>query len=352
MGIFMNRDSDKSVENIFNASNKDEAIAALQDFKNSILEEATENYNLYGGKKVGMTSESREFYEGLKNKLNGINQAVSDPYLPVKDVEDVLQNIKTDSKLVSAVKVLSTDRPLVDIVLNGGGTDKATFKTLTEEITKEITGKVRVERVTLEKLTAYFQIAQDFCRFQSLSYLKNLLEANLKEAMILALEDKIVNDMIASQTVNSVVTKTAVTSFEASAMLPIVKQVLKDDNGRTKKRDRIFIAVNGDTYFDKVAPAMQVVNVQGQTVEVFPYPVEVVTVDSVPDNQAVLFDAQAYQLVIGKQMEVTVSDDFKFLEDIKVAKAVELCAGLCLDKSARVLDVTNLAPAFINVKQK
>ena len=170
--------------------------------------------------------------------------------------------------------------------------------------------------------------------------------------MILALEDKIVNDMIASQTVNSVVTKTAVTSFEASAMLPIVKQVLKDDNGRTKKRDRIFIAVNGDTYFDKVAPAMQVVNVQGQTVEGFPYPVEVVTVDSVPNNQAVLFDAQAYQLVIGKQMEVTVSDDFKFLEDIKVAKAVELCAGLCLDKSARVLDVTNLAPAFINVKQK
>ena len=55
---------------------------------------------------------------------------------------------------------------------------------------------------------------------------------------------------------------------------------------------------------------------------------------------------------IWKQMEVSVSDEFKFLEDIKVAKAVELCAGLCLDKSARVLDVTNLAPAFISVKQK
>ena len=175
MGLLMNRDSDKSVENIFNASNKDEAIAALQDFKNSILEEATENYNLYGGKKVGMTKESREFYEGLKNKLNGINQAVSDPYLPVKDVEDVLQNIKTDSKLVSAVKTMSTDRAVVDIVLNGGGADKATFKPLTEAIVKEITGKVKVARVTLEKLSAYFQIAQDLCRFQSLAYLKNLL---------------------------------------------------------------------------------------------------------------------------------------------------------------------------------
>ena len=336
-------------ETFFNATSKEEAEIALQ----SLIKDEVMNMNIVNQScNIAMSSESKKLYEGLKNKLNGINQAVTDPYVPVKDVEDVLQNIKTDSKLVSAVKVLSTDRPLVDIVLNGGGTDRATFEPLTEEITKEITGKVRIERVTLEKLTAYFQIAQDFCRFQSLDYLKKLLVANLKEAMILGLEDKIVNDMIASQTVESVVTSTPVTSFEASVMLPVIKQVLKDDNGRTKKRDKIFMAVNGDTYFEKVAPAMHVVNVQGQTVEVMPFPTEVITVDSVPNNRAVLFDAQAYQLVIGKQMEVSVSDEFKFLEDIKVAKAVELCAGLCLDKSARVLDVTNLAPAFISVKQK
>lgn len=350
MGLLGNKD--RSAEKVFNASNKDEAIAALEEFKNSILEEATENYNLYGGKKVGMTSESKKFYEGLRNNLTGVKQGVTDPYLPVKDVEDVLQNIKTDSKLVSAVKTMSTDRAVVDIVLNGGGADKATFKPLTEAIVKEITGKVKVARVTLEKLSAYFQIAQDLCRFQSLAYLKNLLDANLKEAMILALEDKIVADMIASQTTEEVVTKTAVTSFDAATMLPIVKQVLTDDNGRMKKRDKVFLACNNNMYFTKVLPAMEVVNVQGQKVNVFPYDVEVVVVDAVPDNQAVLFDAQAYQLVIGNKMEVTVSDDFKFLEDIKVAKAVELCAGLCLDKSARVLDVTNLAPAFINVKQK
>ena len=336
-------------ETFFNATSKEEAQKALQNLiKDEVMNMNIENQS----NKIFMSVESKNFYEGLKNSLNGVKNGVTDPYLPVKDVEDVLQNIKTDSKLVSAVKVLSTDRPLVDIVLNGGGTDKATFGALTEEITKEITGKVRVERVTLEKLTAYFQIAQDFCRFQSLAYLKRLLDANLKEAMILALEDKIVADMIASQTVSETVTKTAVTSFEASVMLPIVKQVLTDDNGRGKKRDKVFLACNNNTYFDKVAPAMQVVNVQGQTVEVMPFPTEVVTVDGVPDNQAVLFDAQAYQLVVGKQMEVTVSDDFKFLQDLKVAKAVELCAGLCLDKSARVLDVTNLSPAFINVKQQ
>ena len=336
-------------ETFFNATSKEEAQKALQNLiKDEVMNMNIENQS----NKIFMSVESKNFYEGLKNSLNGVKNGVTDPYLPVKDVEDVLQNIKTDSKLVSAVKVLSTDRPLVDIVLNGGGTDKATFGALTEEITKEITGKVRVERVTLEKLTAYFQIAQDFCRFQSLAYLKRLLDANLKEAMILALEDKIVADMIASQTVSETVTKTAVTSFEASVMLPIVKQVLTDDNGRTKKRDKVFMAVNRDMYFTKVAPAMQIVNVQGQTVEVFPYPVEVVIVDAVPDNQAVLFDAQAYQLVVGKQMEITVSQDFKFLEDIAVAKAVELVAGVCLDKSARVLDITNLVPAFINVKQK
>lgn len=333
----------------FNATSKEEAEKALQ----SLIKDEVMNMNVQNtANKVVMSADSKKFYEGLRNNLTGVKNGVTDPYLPVKDVEDVLQNIKTDSKLVSAVKTMSTDRAVVDIVLNGGGTDKATFKPLTEAIVKEITGKVKVERVTLEKLSAYFQIAQDLCRFQSLAYLKNLLDAELKEAMILALEDKIVADMIASQTVSETVNKTAVTSFEASVMLPIVKEVLKDDNGRTKKRNKLYLACNGDTYFDKVAPAMQVVNVQGQTVEVMPFPIEVVTVDAVPDNQAVLFDAEAYQLVVGKQMEVTVSDDFKFLEDIKVAKAVELVAGVCLDKSARVLDVTNLAPAFINVKQK
>lgn len=336
-------------ETFFNATSKEEAEIALQ----SLIKDEVMNMNIENQScNIAMSSESKKFYEGLRNNLTGVKQGVTDPYLPVKDVEDVLQNIKTDSKLVSAVKTMPTDRAVVDIVLNGGGVDKATFKPLTEAIVKEITGKVKVARVTLEKLSAYFQIAQDLCRFQSLAYLKNLLDANLKEAMILALEDKIVADMIASQTTEEVVTKTAVTSFEAATMLPIVKQVLTDDNGRMKKRDKVFLACNNNMYFTKVLPAMEVVNVQGQKVNVFPYDVEVVVVDAVPDNQAVLFDAEAYQLIVGKQMEVSVSDEFKFLEDIKVAKAVELCAGLCLDKSARVLDVTNLAPAFINVKQK
>lgn len=336
-------------ETFFNATSKEEAQEALQNLiKDEVMNMNIENQS----NKIFMSVESKNFYEGLRNSLTGVKNGVIDPYLPVKDVEDVLQNIKTDSKLVSAVKTMSTDRAVVDIVLNGGGTDKATFKPLTEAIVKEITGKVKVERVTLEKLSAYFQIAQDFCRFQSLAYLKNLLDAELKEAMILALEDKIVADMIASQTVEDVVTKTAVTSFEASVMLPIVKQVLTDDNQRFKKRDKVFLACNNNMYFTKVLPAMEVINVQGEKVNIFPYNCEVIVVDAVPDNQAVLFDAEAYQLVVGKQMEVTVSDDFKFLEDIKVAKAVELCAGLCLDKSARVLDVTNLSPAFINVKQK
>jgi len=336
-------------ETFFNATSKEEAEIALQ----SLIKDEVMNMNIENQScNIAMSSESKKFYEGLRNNLTGVKQGVTDPYLPVKDVEDVLQNIKTDSKLVSAVKTMPTDRAVVDIVLNGGGVDKATFKPLTEAIVKEITGKVKVARVTLEKLSAYFQIAQDLCRFQSLAYLKNLLDANLKEAMILALEDKIVADMIASQTTEEVVTKTAVTSFEAATMLPIVKQVLTDDNGRMKKRDKVFLACNNNMYFTKVLPAMEVVNVQGQKVNVFPYDVEVVVVDEVPDNQAVLFDAEAYQLIVGKQMEVSVSDEFKFLEDIKVAKAVELCAGLCLDKSARVLDVTNLAPAFINVKQK
>lgn len=333
----------------FNATTKEEAESALQELiKNEVMNMNIENK----ATNVLMSTDSKKFYEGFKNQLTGVKQGVTDPYLPVKDVEDVLQNIVQDSKLINAVKVLSTDRPLVDIVLNGGGTDKATFAALTEKIVKEITGKITVKRVTLEKLSAYFQISQDFCRFQSLAYLKNLLEANLKEAMILALEDKIVADMVETQTEEETVTKTSVTDFSAVTMLPIVKEVLTDDNGRYKKRDKVFLACNNNTYFDKVAPAMQLVNVQGQTVEVMPFPTEVIIVDGVADNEAVLFDAQAYQLVVGKQMEVSVSDDFKFLEDIKVGKGVELCAGICLDNSARVLDVTNLAPAFINVKQK
>ena len=68
--------------------------------------------------KVVMSGDSRKFYEGLRKNLTGVKQGVTDLYLPVKNIKDILKNIKTDSKLISSVPKISTYRAIVDIVLN------------------------------------------------------------------------------------------------------------------------------------------------------------------------------------------------------------------------------------------
>ena len=71
MGIF----KDKSAEKVFNAASKDEAVAALQEFRDNILKEARDNYQLYELEKGTvknrnvLSNKANEYYKELEDRL-------------------------------------------------------------------------------------------------------------------------------------------------------------------------------------------------------------------------------------------------------------------------------------------
>lgn len=289
--------------------------------------------------------------------------------MPNTIIEDVYKHLREEYPLLKAVNFQYVNY-LTRWILNDHTKQKAIWGTITDAITKEITSSFKVIDVTQNKLSAFAVIEKGMLDLGP-TFLDGYIRAVLMEAMLLGLEDALVNGnglntpigltrdisegvSVSSTTGYPLKTKQAVTDFSPATYGALLAQMAKTEGGMTRKFTKVAMAVNMTDYLTKVMPATTVLNSAGAYVNnLFPFPTDVFICNSLAVGDAVLFIAEEYHLLIGGSREgvIEYSDEYKFLEDQRVFKIKQYGAGRAFDNTcALYLDISALDPAYITVK--
>lgn len=368
MSILGEKNNDeKIIKAIFEAKTQKECSQALQKFKDHIVEESIENQSLIKKDRNFLSSATKEYYEGLADKLKAKQLTKpGDIPMPETEIDKVTDNMITVSPILNGVNSVSTEY-LTKLVLNAKGTQKGTWGDLTEAVVTELLNSYQTVEITQQKVSCYGQLSLDMIDMGPV-FLQNHINTTLTEGMTIALEETIINGdgnkkpigltRNLKGTVNNGVyplkAKVTVKDFEPSTYGNLVKQISKDENGRTKKFDKVTLIVNQNTYLTKILPAATMLDPLsgiGYKINVFPFPTDVLVSEALADDEAIMCHLNEYVLALGKGIEIVYSDEFKFLDDIRVYKAKAFADGRALDNNTSIfLDISGLEPLVSKTK--
>lgn len=330
-----------------------------------------------------LTSAETKYYQRVIDALASPNprqafadfDSVPEKAMPATIFDEVMQQVTTTHPLLAAVNVVSTGY-LTEWVSNGNAAQLAAWGPLGAEITKEITGAVKVVDVKQGKLSAFAVLSRDMLALGP-TWFDGFVRATLGEAIACALEqgivdgkgaagepiglDRDIHSGVSYSTTTGYPTKeaVAVTDFTPATFGGLVAKLAKDEGGKVKPVD--FMGQSGlalicspTDYLTKVMPATTVLTHEGAYVNnLLPVPCQVITSAACTDGTAILALMGEYQLFVGGNRGIEYSDEAKFLEDQRAFKQVVYANGSARDNtSAITLDISKLDPAYLNVTVK
>ena len=320
-----------------------------------------------------LTTEEKDFYAKLAKRLEapqaaGLQEIL--PGLPITIINDVYRNLTEAHPLLNAVNFRNVGYA-TKIVLNGHTAQNAAWGTIPSQITQEITSGFKIVDLTLAKLSCYAILPLDLVRMGA-TFLDNYVRTIITEAAACALEaaittgdgngkpigmDKKLDDQ-ASVNAGVYAAKDAVivtdfTPEEYGAL--IADNLLVTDNGVNRSDLRnLGIVCNPVDYLKKVMPATTVLNNAGVYVGgLFPIPTKVYASAGLAEGTALIGFMDEYYVGLGapKTGSIEVSDEYKFIEDMRTFKTLTYANGRAFDNSSFAkLDISNLDPAYVNVK--
>lgn len=372
--------------------NQKEIQEAWQGFHASIVEQLREDMELYNqtqDKDVLMqrgyrqlTTEETKWYQKLIDAAKSPNPQqkfttiigtdLEDDIMPTTILEDVYRDLEDNHPLLSVINFQYVGYA-TKWILNDHTVQTAVWGQITAEITKEITSGFRVIDVTQNKLSAYAMIERGMLDLGP-TFLDAYIRRVLYEALANGLEYGIVKgtgknepiglikDIHEGVSVSSGVYpdkstgngKETVTDFTPASYGKLVGKLAKTENGHQRIIRNLTMLCTPSDYYTKVMPATTVLNAHGTYVNnLFPVPTQVIQTTQLTDGQAILFLPGEYGAFAGGSRQGTLefSDEFKFLEDMRVFKIKQYADGRATDNTAALLlDISGLEPAYINVK--
>ena len=201
-------------------------------------------------------------------------------------------------------------------------------------------------------------------------FLDAFIRAVLAEALGYGLEDAIVNGTGVNMPVGMTKNpngdfnqstgypdkeKVAVTSFAPVDYGKLVAKVARTEKGKMRDIKGVVLLVNTIDYLTKVMPATTVLapEVGGYVRDLFPFPTEVIESNVVKTGTAVLGVIEDYTLAVGGKRNgaIIFDDSTNFLDDARTFKLIQHAAGRAYDNTSfAVLDISNLDPAYVTVK--
>ena len=345
---------------------EEEQQQAWNDFANSIVDSIVLESQQTNKSKNYMTSKTRQYYEGLADRLRAKQLTKpGDVPMPESEVNKVLDNMQIESKILSGINIVSNTY-LTKVITNGKAVQKGTWGDLTEAVVKEMLGAFKVVELEESKVSCFGEVSTDMLD-AGVEYLATAMHNTLVEGLVTAIEEAIVSgtgkkmpigldrDLNGSVVDGVYPQKTAVvvTDFKPVTYAGLVQKISKDANGRSKKFDKVQLIVNSNTYLTKILPATTMINPlvnMGYSTNVFPFPTDVMVSEAVADNEALMCLLGEYIGTVGKQIQVTYSDDFKFLQDIRCFKGKAFMTGKPVDNTAAIrLDISGLEALVPNV---
>ncbi len=368
--------------------NEETIQQAWQGFHDSIVEKCKqdlEDYKDVADKTVlaqrgvrQLTSNEVKFYEAWINgaKTSNPKQAFTDLVateggMPETVIEDVFKDLVAEHPLLAKVKFQNV-KYLTHWLLNDHAEDMAVWGEINAEITKQIEGGFKVLNITQGKLSAYLVLPKGMLDLGPV-FLDSYVRAILKETIALGLEYGIVKGMgvkgepiglirdihkgvsISEETGYPLKEKVVVADFTAKNYGALIgDNLVRKENGRTRKIGTLQLLVNPVDYVTKIMPATTVLTATGEyKKDLFPMPTEVIQTTALEEGEAVLCILNEYFVGIGgaKDGVIEYSDEFKFIEDKRTYKTKMYAFGRCEDNTSAVyLNIADLEPTYILVK--
>lgn len=377
--------------NISNLKQKD-AVVALQNamagedekaiqeawlgFQQSIIDVVKQDYEEAHGNQAilaqrgyrQLTQQEINYYNKLieAGKSDNPKQAMTGVMniMPETIIEDVYKDLVQEHPLLSKINFVSV-KYLTKWILNDHTVQTAVWGEINSAITEEITSAFKVIDVNQCKLSAFTVIEKDMLDLGP-TFLDGYIRMFLKDALLTGLEKGIVDGTGKAQpigltrNVSKDVTvtggvypkkeKVEVTSFIPSAYGELLAKMVKNENGRNRKFDKVLMICNQTDYLRKVMPATTYLNAAGAYVNnLFPFPTDVEISNELDEGEAIVCLPDEYFMGIGgaKEGVIEYSDDLKFLEDKRVYKIKMYGMGKAYDNTVSLLlDISNLEAAF------
>lgn len=338
-----------------------------------------------------LTSKETKFYEALIGAMKSgnpqqafislIDTTSNNPgegkdtsgIMPETILEDVYRHLRDQHPLLSRIGMQYVGYS-TKWVVNDATVPAATWGNITDAISKEIQGAIKVIDVHQNKLSAYCFIEKGMLDLGP-TFLDGYIRAILTEALAAGLELAVVDGNGVNQPIglnrdihNGVTMNTStgypkktsgqglytVTSFEPSEYGTLVSHLAKTEKGNNRRFDRVSLICNMVDYLTKIMPATTVQDANGEyTADVFPFPTEVIISNAVPTGEAIMALLDEYKLLAGGERTNTIefSDEYKFLEDLRYFKVKQYATGQAFDNtSAILLNISGLEPLYQTVK--
>ena len=351
-----------------------------QLIQNEVLEKAKELANVQDQKILEqrgirqLTGQERKFYEKLieASKAQDYKQALTNPdlVLPETVIDAVFDDLQTNHPLLNHISFTNT-RGAIKFLLGKNEFQKAVWGKLCATITEEIDAEFTVIDMTLMKLSAYIPVCIEMLDLGPV-WLDNYVRQCLYEALANGLEDGIINNlntttgpvgMIADMTTGSggvgqatytAKTATPITDLKPATLGTQLAKLAVDAAGKTRAIRDVVLIVNPVDYLTKVFPATTILSGNGTYQNnVLPYPMTVIQSAAVATGKAVLGLGYKYFMGIGMDSRagrIEYSDEFKWLEELRVYKIKLYANGMPMDNNAfQYLDISGLQPATIAV---
>lgn len=331
-----------------------------------------------------LTSEETEYYQMLIDALSaadprqefanitkGDDNSFPEKTLPETVIDDIFKNLTENHPLLALIRPKSTQY-ITTWLRNKHTRQLAVWGEIETDIRGELKSAWEVVSVKQGKLTCFMVIHRDTLALGP-TFLDAYMRTVMSEAMACGMEagiccgkgvagepvglDRDIRQGVAISSTDGYPRKgkVIVTGFEPEEYGRLVAKLSKDERGHVKQSvDKLTLVCNLTDYLTKVMPSTTVKTVDGEYKRnLFPIPTNVVTAEVIPAGDAILFLPDEYDLFVAGNRGIEYSDEYKFLEDLRVCKNVSYAFGMAHDNnSALLLDISNLEPGYVNVKVK
>jgi hypothetical protein len=318
-----------------------------------------------------LTSQEKNYYgkliEAMKSTDPKMAIANIGEAMPQTIIDQVMADVTADHPLLNELDFVNSSY-LTKWILNAAAKQLAVWGPINSEITKELSGDLKVIDLTLMKLSAFMLIPQDTLELGP-TWVDAYIRRILQDAAAYGIEDAVVNGkgltdpigMIrnvdgALDPTNGKPSKTAtkIKSFAMSELGPVIQTLAKDhrDRPRTVPKDKLFLLVNPGELYSKVEPATYLLGPNGY-IDVMPYGIRRIPCEAVTEGQAVLGISKQYFMGIGvgKDGKIESSDEYKFLEDVRTYKIRFFGNGMPKDNNSfALLDISAVKPIPLPVE--
>lgn len=321
-----------------------------------------------------LTSAEQKYWNAFikANKQANVKQAIAniDVAFPETVIEDIYKEMTDNHPLLKVINFQNV-ATITKWIMDDSSVDKAVWGELSEEITKEIEGAIKLVEMTQGKLSAFAVVPLDILDLGPAfvdAYIRRLLSNALYSGLEYGIVsgkgvdgepiglDRDIHAGVSVSTTEGYPVKEAKKIKDLSPVTygELLAQMCKTEKGNYRTLSSVAFAVNPVDYYKKIMPATTIQGIDGTYKNnIAPFPTEFVQTTALPEGKAIIFVPEQYFFGIGttKDGKLEFDDSFKFLQDKRTYKIKMHANGRGYDNTvAIVLDITELEALALRVK--